>query len=73
MNASQIVEGVGVAPGVPAEVWAPRPREPGRAPRSAPLVQVFVLVLLGCQVALLVPGIGPLRLFVWRPNSWVAQ
>lgn len=45
----------------PAEPIPPPARERRRA---APLVQAFVLLLLGCQIALLLPGIGPLRMFV---------
>ncbi|HET7231349.1 MAG TPA: hypothetical protein VFJ16_15175 [Longimicrobium sp.] len=59
MNAprTQAMDGtVSAPPAVPPAL--PRRR------RGAPLVQTFVLVLLGCQVALILPGIGPLRLFV---------
>lgn len=60
MNAPRVAAGgpttVPGAPELPPSAPAPR--------RSAPLVQAFVCVLLGCQVALLLPGIGPLRIFV---------
>lgn len=54
-----------VVNGEPALAEAVEPMPPAPAPRrAAPLVQVFVCLLLGCQVALLIPGIAPLRMFV---------
>jgi hypothetical protein len=35
-----------------------------RPPRPLPLVQWFIALLLGCQVALLIPGIQPVRVVV---------
>lgn len=64
MSAPRTMEGVDLSAETPAGVDATAPWGPKREPRSAPLVQTFVMVLLGCQVALLVPGIGPLRLLV---------
>lgn len=58
MSVQQTMEGAELAAAPPAP-WEPKTRR-----RSAPVVQTFVLVLLGCQVLLLMPGIGPLRLFV---------
>lgn len=62
MNAPRAVESLEPPADAPAPFAPPTPWEPKARGRSAPLVQAFVLILLGCQVALLVPGIGPLRL-----------
>ncbi|HET7464306.1 MAG TPA: hypothetical protein VFJ82_23815 [Longimicrobium sp.] len=60
MNAPRALADAYPAPPAAEE---PVPPAPARR-RAAPLVQAFVGVLLGCQVALLLPGIGPLRMFV---------